>query len=271
MRMDAEELRAVARRAAGRALADQGRMRQPAGEAPLNEAPSNGVRVEVGACSPARPHTRPQRAERRGGPALVTVGCLKNTADGGNFPVPDGARITPLARDEAFQRGIRFGNQSGAQIGGATSLRIAVGSDHGGFGLKSEVIDWLRDLGHRALDLGTLDTNSCDYPQFARAVAEAVADGRAHFGVCVDGAGIGSAMAANKVPGVLAANCWNEQAARNAREHNHANVLTLGSGMLTSAQAHGVLRAFLGTAAGEGRHARRADLIRDIEQRYTGA
>jgi len=231
----------------------------------------SGVRVEVGACSPVRPDTRPQHAERHGGPALVTVDCLKNTADGGNFAVPDGARITPLAHEEAFRRGIRFGSQSGAQIGGAASLRIAVGSDHGGFALKTEVLAWLRELGHRAFDLGTLDENSCDYPQFARAVAEAVADGRAHFGVCVDGAGIGSAMAANKVPGVLAANCWNVKAARNSREHNHANVLTLGSGMLSLAEAQDVLRAFLGTEAGEGRHARRADLIRDIEQRYTSA
>ena len=107
------------------------------------------------------------------------------------------------------------------------------------------------------LDLGTHDETAVDYPDFARAVAEAVAEGRADLGVCIDGAGIGSAMTANKVPGVRAANCWDVASARNAREHNYANVLTLGGRWLSPLGASEILAAFLSTPRGEERHGRR--------------
>ncbi len=231
------DIRAAARRAARRVLA--GRARRQA------------------ATSPSRPPTRSRRAS-------VTSEDLTAVPDGARLALERGARITPLAAEQAWERGIRF-VPPGARAEGAGQGRVALGSDHGGFELKRELAGMLVDLGWRPLDLGTRDTNACDYPDFARAVAEAVADGRAELGVVVDGAGIGSAMAANKVPGVLAANCWDERTARNAREHNHANVLTLGAGNLDRAGAYAILRAFLETPTGGGRHARRVALIRDLE------
>ncbi|MDA1267165.1 MAG: RpiB/LacA/LacB family sugar-phosphate isomerase, partial [Planctomycetota bacterium] len=113
-----------------------------------------------------------------------------------------------------------------------TARRVAVGADHGGFELKGHVIAELQALGIEACDVGTHSTAACDYPDFALAVARAVSEGRVDLGVMIDGVGIGSAMAANRVPGVLAANCWDERTARSAREHNYANVLTLGAAHL---------------------------------------
>ncbi len=204
---------------------------------------------------------------------LVTATCLEGYARGDTLCIRPDARVTPLAADEARRRGVRIVVSATpgalhASLGGA-SLVIAIGADHGGFELKQALCGVLTDLGHRAKDLGTHDTGSVDYPDFAQAVAEEVARGAADLGVCVDGAGIGSAMTAGKVPGILAATCWNEASARNAREHNHANVLCLGAGFLEPGPAAGVLNAFLTTGAGAGRHARRVDKIRALERRHT--
>jgi len=149
----------------------------------------------------------------------------------------------------------------------AQSLRIAVGADHGGFELKQQLVAHLQGQGHQIEDCGTHGTEAVDYPVFAEAVARRVASGDCEAGIVVDGAGIGSAMAANKVPGVLAAACYNEALARNSREHNDANVLTLGSGQVTAEQARAIVDAFLGTACTAKRHRRRADMIRDIERK----
>jgi deoxyribose-phosphate aldolase len=149
----------------------------------------------------------------------------------------------------------------------AQPLRIAVGADHGGFELKQQLVAHLQAQGHRIEDCGTHGTEAVDYPVFAEAVARQVASGACEAGIVVDGAGIGSAMAANKVPGVLAAACYNEALARNSREHNDANVLTLGSGQVSVEQARGIVDAFLSTACTAKRHRRRADLIREIERR----
>ena len=147
------------------------------------------------------------------------------------------------------------------------TMRIALGADHGGFALKADLIDWVRDLGMLPIDLGTHGEAAVDYPDFAFAVAEAVRAGRADFGVCVDGAGIGSTMVANKVPGIRAANCFDVASAQNAREHNFANVLCLGR--LAPGLALDILRAFLSTPTGAARHARRVDKITQIEARFT--
>lgn len=147
-------------------------------------------------------------------------------------------------------------------------LVVAVGSDHGGFEAKRLVLDWLREAGHRPLDLGTHDARPCDYPDFALAVALAVSEGRARFGVCLDGAGIGSAMAANKVPGIRAANGTSPAHARNAREHNYANVLTLGARLLEPLALREILLAFLSTPEGEARHGARVAKIDAIERRF---
>ena len=211
---------------------------------------------------------QPPRAPRpQAEPSLVTERCLEGVEQGGSFRVPDGARVTPLAREEAWRRRIRLEGDLGAPVAVTGSEHVvALGADHGGFALKQELAAWLTELGYRPLDLGTFDATSCDYPEFARAVALAVTRGQAALGVVVDGAGIGSAIAANKVTGARAATCWNERSAQNAREHNHANILSIGSGSMTPEEAHRTLRAFLATPVGEGRHARRAGLIDAIER-----
>lgn len=198
---------------------------------------------------------------------LVSAEDLAGLERGATFAVPRGAQVTPLAKEEAWRRGIELRE---GQARGSQRLRVALGADHGGFPIKEQIKEWLRELGHTSLDLGTHDQNAVDYPDFARAVGEAVAAGRADLGVCVDGAGIGSSMAANKVPGVRAALCYDEQTARNAREHNFANVLSLGGPMIGADMCRRVLAAFLETPEGAVRHARRVEKIAAIEAHYTG-
>ncbi len=140
-------------------------------------------------------------------------------------------------------------------------MQVIVGSDHAGFELKQLLADHLQGQGHAVIDIGTSSSEAVDYPIFARAVAEAVAEGRGERGVIVDGAGIGSAMAANKVPGVRAALAYDLSSARNSREHNNANVLSLGAGLIGPALAKQIVEAFLSTDCTEERHLRRADLI----------
>jgi len=252
---DPQELRALVQRAIGRALADP------------SSAGSSSVHVAV---DPRRPAMEEATTRPRSLDTLVTLECLEGVPDGGTLRVPAGARFTPAAEDEIWRRGLRLGPPEASELP-AGPLRIAVGSDHGGFELKAELKDWLAELGHHARDLGTHDPGSCDYPDYARAVAEAVASGQADLGVCIDGAGIGSAMTANKVPGVLAAPAWSEASARNAREHNHATVLSLGAGLLSRGEAHSILRAFLAARPGDGRHARRVAKILDLDVARRGA
>jgi ribose 5-phosphate isomerase B len=142
---------------------------------------------------------------------------------------------------------------------------IAIGSDHGGYALKERLAFRLRERGHEVIDVGTHSAEPVDYPDFAYAVARRVAVGEAGSGIVVDGAGIGSAMAANKVPGVRAAMCYDVSSAINSREHNHANVLTLGAGLIGDALAWQIVEAWLATPWAEGRHARRVAKITDIE------
>jgi deoxyribose-phosphate aldolase len=146
------------------------------------------------------------------------------------------------------------------------AFRIALGADHGGFELKQQIKDHLSSGGHAVRDCGTHGKDSVDYPRIAFAVASLVSSGACEFGVMVDGAGIGSAMTANKVPGVLAAACYNEVLARNAREHNDANVLTLGAGQTTAEAARGIVDVFLGTSCTAERHLARVQMIRDLER-----
>ncbi len=147
----------------------------------------------------------------------------------------------------------------------ARNLKVALGADHGGYDLKQQLIGHLRGLGHDVEDCGTHGKDPVDYPVFAEAVARRVASGAADFGIVVDGAGIGSAMAANKVPGVLAAACYTEALARNAREHNDANVLTLGAAHVDSETARKIVDAFLDGSCTVDRHRARVRLIRELE------
>lgn len=144
--------------------------------------------------------------------------------------------------------------------------RVAIGSDHGGLVLKSALCGLLRELGHEFVDVGTHSPDSCDYPDFAVAVGEAVRARRCELGIMVDGAGIGSAMALNKLAGVRAATVHNEATAVNSREHNDANVLVLGSGQVNVGHARRITRIWLATPHAGGRHARRVDKINALDR-----
>lgn len=146
--------------------------------------------------------------------------------------------------------------------------RIAIGADHGGFALKQDLAAKLVEAGWVVDDCGTDSTEACDYPVFAHAVARRVGTGRCAVGIVVDGAGIGSAMVANKIPGVRAAACYDLSTARNSREHNRANVLTLGAGLTGPALAWQIVQEWLATPWGGDRHGRRVALIREIEDQY---
>lgn len=261
------DVREIARRAAARVLAEQGT--RPAASPAEGRAPAASIPAPSTAPSlPASGPTRPPKLEVRApvgddGRLLVLGTCLVDTPDGGVLRVPSDAIISPLAAEEAHRRRIRI--ERGDAAGGR---RIAVGCDHGGFALKQELLGWLRALGHVPVDFGTRDENAVDYPDFARAVAEAVAAGQCELGIVIDGAGIGSAIAANKVPGVRAATCCDVAMAKNAREHNYANVLSLGAKMIQRSTAEEIVRAFLATPQGEARHGKRVAKITEIERRY---
>lgn len=145
---------------------------------------------------------------------------------------------------------------------------VAIGADHGGYALKRLLAEHLRERGFTVRDCGTDSSDPVDYPDFAHAVARLVADGSCRWGVIVDGAGIGSSMVANKVPGVRAALCYDVSSARNSREHNHANVLTLGAGLIGEGLARQILDTWLATSWGGERHARRVEKIREVERHY---
>jgi ribose 5-phosphate isomerase B len=179
--------------------------------------------------------------------------------------------ITPLARDLARERAIIVLEPTGAlqPIERATTPKVvALGADHGGYELKQTLRTYLTELGYTPLDCGTFSTEAVDYPDYALAVAELVANGRAWRGIVVDGAGIGSCMTANKVPHIRAALCYDRATAVNSREHNDANVLTLGAGLIGPALAKQIVKAWLETPFGGSRHARRVNKITAIEQRF---
>jgi ribose 5-phosphate isomerase B len=158
-----------------------------------------------------------------------------------------------------------------APAGSASAIAIAIGADHGAWQLKDVIGRTLAEAGYAITDCGTSGPDAVDYPDFAHAVARLVADGTCRWGIVLDGAGIGSAMVANKVPGVRAANCHDLSSARNSREHNHANVLTLGARFLGEGLAMDIVRAWLETEWGPARHAARVEKITQIERRYAAA
>jgi deoxyribose-phosphate aldolase len=149
---------------------------------------------------------------------------------------------------------------------------VAIGADHGGFELKQLLAEHIRSRGMTVEDCGTHSTEAVDYPKIAAEVAQRVADGRAGLGIIVDGAGIGSAMTANKFPGVRAALCYDLSSARNSREHNNANVLTLGASLIGAGLARQIVDAFLDTQCTAERHLRRAAMTDEIDRQLrTGA
>ena len=144
--------------------------------------------------------------------------------------------------------------------------QVALGADHGGYNLKEALKRHLEEQGYSIIDCGTHSTDAVDYPDFARAVAVLVGQGKAWRGIMVDGAGIGSSMAANKVAGVRASLCYDHATAHNAREHNDANVLTLGAGLIGESLAKQITDIWLTTEFGGERHARRVQKIMEIEE-----
>jgi len=147
-----------------------------------------------------------------------------------------------------------------------SAKRVAIGSDHGGFELKRRLKELLEELGYEAVDVGAHSTASCDYPDYAIAVGKQLQGGYCRFGIMIDGAGIGSAMALNKMAGVRAATVHSEATAVNSREHNDANVLVLGSGQMHSGHARRITRIWLSTIHAGGRHARRVDKINALDR-----
>ena len=147
-------------------------------------------------------------------------------------------------------------------------MKIALASDHAGYAEKERLKPLLRELGLEVEDLGTASEESVDYPDYARKVAERVADGEAQQGVLVCSSGTGMAITANKVPGVRAAACYSVEIARNSREHNGANVLALGSKTISNDQMREIVRAWLTTDLTEDRHRKRVGKIEAIERQY---
>ena len=150
----------------------------------------------------------------------------------------------------------------------APSRVVAIGADHGGFELKEILKKDLGEGGYEVIDVGTTSKEAVDYPDFAHEIARLVASGKAWRGVMIDGAGIGSCMVANKVPGVRAAMAYDYASASNSREHNDANVLTLGAGLIGVALAKQILKVWLTTDFGGGRHQKRIDKIIAVEKQY---
>ena len=191
----------------------------------------------------------------------------------GELRVPAGTIFTPSARELAEARAIRIVELREGQAAPAAppEKTIALGADHGGFRLKETLKPLLASLRLEIHDVGVFDEKPADYPDIAQKVAELVARGEARRGVIIDGAGIGSSIAANKVSGIRAALCYDRASARNSREHNDANVLTLGARLLTASQAEEVLRTWLETPFAGGRHTARVEKIARIEQQYSRA
>lgn len=229
-------------------------------------SPSRSAKSSSNPLPPASPHGNVTRDESA--KVVITEDDVRGLERGAVLRIAEGARLTPLAADIVRDRGIEIVHRV-SRLGSKQSKLVAVGADHGGYPMKEELKALLTELGHRVHDFGTNSKDAVDYPDFAHAVARAVADGSADLGIMIDGAGVGSAMTANKVPGVRAAACYSVEVARNSREHNDANVLTLGSTTISSAEMREIVRAWLGTEISEERHKKRVAKIKAVEQQYT--
>ena len=150
----------------------------------------------------------------------------------------------------------------------STRKVVAIGADHGGFELKEALKTDLKTLGFDVNDVGTNSKDAVDYPDFAHAVAQAVGSGNAWRGIMIDGAGIGSCIVANKVPGVRAGMAYDYSSAVNSREHNDTNVLTLGAGLIGMNLAKQIVKTWLSTEFAGGRHTSRVDKIKSVEKKY---
>ena len=202
---------------------------------------------------------------------IITEADARVLARGETVELTRGGHVTPLAADTLKERRItvvRDGQVSAADASLAPPAdvrTVAIASDHGGVALRKTLVAFLRGRGLAVHDLGTDGPDPVDYPDTAASVARAVASGEADAGIAIDGAGIGSAIAANKVDGIRAAMATTETIARYAREHNGANVLTLGATLVSADLAQAIVATWLTTAMKEPRYIRRLAKIRDLE------
>ena len=146
--------------------------------------------------------------------------------------------------------------------------KVAIGCDHGGIVLKDAVVSVLTDLGAEIVDFGTMDDTSVDYPEYGLKVAEAVAEGKCDLGVVMCGTGIGISISCNKVPGIRCALVTNEFMATATKNHNNANIISLGGRVLSPDEAKAIVKAWYTAEYEGGRHQRRLDMIQDIERKY---
>ncbi|NNE68535.1 MAG: ribose 5-phosphate isomerase B, partial [Pyrinomonadaceae bacterium] len=192
--------------------------------------------------------------------ALLTETDLKGLGFRSKVRVAPNVQLTPLAKDLVSDLELTLVPKE-TRTKGLKVRSVAIGCDHGGFETKEALKSYLTGLGVKVRDFGTDSKDSVDYPDFAHAVARAVAENTVEAGIVIDGAGIGSAMTANKVPGIHAAACYSPALAKNSREHNGANVLTLGSGQNNLDEIKEITKAFLSTEISEPRHKKRVGKI----------
>ena len=207
---------------------------------------------------------------------IITEADARSLDVGATVELTAGGHVTPLARDTLATRRVTVIPAGSADSTLPADLaptaeirRVAIGSDHTGVAMKRALVAHLRGRGLAVLDVGTDKTDPVDYPDIAAAVATSVARGESDAGIAIDGAGIGSAIAANKVRGIRAAMCPDETIARYSREHNGANVMTLGSSLLDGPEAAiRIVDMWLGTAMREARYIRRLLKVRRLEDRF---
>ena len=197
---------------------------------------------------------------------VITEQEVRGAAAGDTIVIGERAIVTPLAADLARDHGVKL-ERAPRRIA-FRRYKIGIGADHGGFDAKEAIKATLEELGHEYRDFGTHSTDAVDYPDFAQLVAVAVARGDCDLGIMIDGAGIGSCMVANKVPGVRAAMCYDEASAANSREHNGANLLTLGGKRQSIDALRQIVKVWLTTELTEDRHRKRVAKIRAVEQEY---
>lgn len=208
---------------------------------------------------------------------LITEADILNLARRGIkvLSVSDDDIITPSAKDRIRELNITIAKEQkrksadGRIIETMLGKNVVVGSDHTGFNCKADIIALLNEAKYNVRDMGTFNEDSCDYPDFAEAVAAKVFSGEADFGILIDATGIPSAITANKFPGVRAATCYNEFSARSAREHNNANILVVGAKSLGIETVKSILDVFLKTEFLGERHQRRLDKITHIEEKIS--
>src|SRR5262245_22151162 len=198
---------------------------------------------------------------------VITEADVRDLPSQAALLIREDAIVTPSANDLIRERGVEIRYRARRSASGRHRL-IAVGSDHGGYRMKEQIKVLLDELGYRHRDFGAFSEDAVDYPDFAHAVALAVANGVCDLGIMVDGAGIGSCITANKIPGIRAAMCYDAATARNSREHNYANLLTLGGRMLTTERMTEIINVWLSTPEGDPRHGKRVAKIIAIEKQY---